>query len=76
MKKFLPIILILAVGFFIFLNFNTPVNETKAETLSPIELQINQDGTRVKNDFREALLEFGDEDDTLDSLDYVPGFLR
>lgn len=76
MKKFLSIFFILSVGLIIFFSSNKPEKQVNANTLSTIELQMNQDGTRVKNDFREALLEFGDEDDTLDSLDYVPEFLK
>lgn len=73
MKKFLPIFLgIILIGLFYF-NSSSIISEQSPPSIE--EIKIKKDGTIMKNDFREALMEFGDEDDTLDSLDYVPEFL-
>ena len=74
MKKILPLFLIIfTVGFLVF-NFKFSSNQTIA---SPTVKETVNDGTLIhKANWEEALLEFGDEDDTLDSLDYVPDFLR
>lgn len=73
MKKILPLFLGLFIIGTIFFNFrNTPIQISA----SPIQQSIDENGEINKRDWREALMEFGDEDDTLDSLDYVPEFVR
>lgn len=75
MKKFFIIFLLIFTVGSLFINLGSH-NQMIEEQPSTVELQMNKDGTRVKNDWIEGLMEFADEDDTLDSLDYVPEFLR
>lgn len=75
MKKFFIIFLLIFTLSSLLINLNSNM-QTIEEQPSIIELQMNQDGTIVKNDWIEGLMEFADEDDTLDSLNYVPEFLR
>lgn len=70
-KNFIIVFLLMFTGAFVIANFRTDkkIEETKIEL-------IDVTGDIHKANWEEALLEFGDEDDTLDSLDYVPEFLR
>lgn len=73
MKKFLHLFLSLFIITILFFNFKGISNQTSA---TPIQTQIDKTGEAHKENWREALMEFADEDDTLDSLDYVPEFLK
>lgn len=67
MKRFFAITLII---FFIitlfYINFNYHNSNYSIDKIEQIH----------KDNWKEALMEFGDEDDTLDSLDYVPEWIR
>jgi hypothetical protein len=71
MKKILPLFLGLFIIAAILFNFRNTLSQP-----ATIEKSVDEIGEIHRDNWREALLEFGDEDDTLDSLDYVPDFLR
>ena len=70
-KNFIIIFLLLFTISFLIANMRAyeKVEESKAE-------EIDVTGDIHKANWEEALLEFGDEDDTLDSLEYVPEFIK
>ena len=76
MKKYLVIVLVLFTVAALAFNLSDMASKTVGSPLLEEVGVRDEFGEMHKDNWREALLEFGDEADTLDSLDYVPEFLR